>query len=230
MSWINEQANKSFFQYYPHIKDTIKAFQHDFEISWGAQIKSFNTTIYAILAKPSKEIQEAYGIYRELLIVYSDFNDLEPRSIQAAEGLFNKDPIKGRADNLVYFFISNDAKVYDWVEQYFFDNRESRILIPLSRKDVANNASDSWYVKNIIRKNYQQRDLFNYTLPLVKDSFFYGREEIISDFLDAIRASENRGLFGLRKTGKTSLLYKLRRIVESEGMAELFFYDCKKNH
>lgn len=180
MGWINEQANESFFKYYGHIKDILKAFQYDFELSWGVQEKAFNTTIYAILARPNQQIQEAYGIYRELLIVYSDYEKLESRSIQAAESLFNRDPIKGRADNLVYVFISNDTEIYEWVERYFFDNRESRILIPLSRTDIVNNAKDEWYIRNIIRKNYQQRDLFNYTLPLVKDSFFYGREEVIS--------------------------------------------------
>jgi hypothetical protein len=47
------------------------------------------------------------------------------------------------------------------------------------------------------------------------------------NLFDAIKRSENRGIFGLRKTGKTSLLYKLERMLNSEGVAEVLYFDCK---
>lgn len=46
------------------------------------------------------------------------------------------------------------------------------------------------------------------------------------DYRDAARRGENRGLFGLRKTGKTSFLFKLDRLLSTEGLSTLYF-DCK---
>jgi predicted AAA+ superfamily ATPase len=69
--------------------------------------------------------------------------------------------------------------------------------------------------------------LFDYQLPLDSDLFFFGRDQIVADHLDAIRRSQNRGLFGLRKTGKTSILYKLKRQMEREGLGAFLYYDCK---
>jgi hypothetical protein len=34
-------------------------------------------------------------------------------------------------------------------------------------------------------------------------------------------------VFGLRKTGKTSLLYKLERLIRADGTVKSFYYDCK---
>ncbi len=68
------------------------------------------------------------------------------------------------------------------------------------------------YLKNKLSEQFYRRDLFDFRLLLEKDTYFFGRNDIIVDFLDAIKRIENRGLFGLRKTGKTSILYKLDRI------------------
>jgi hypothetical protein len=63
-------------------------------------------------------------------------------------------------------------------------------------------------------------------LPLEHDTYFFGRDDLLLDYRDAARRGENRGLFGLRKTGKTSFLFKLQRFLSREG-AHVLYYDCK---
>ena len=58
--------------------------------------------------------------------------------------------------------------------------------------------------------------------------YFFGRTNIVNDIVDSVRKSENRGIFGLRKTGKTSILYKLRRICKETKLATLIYFDCKR--
>ena len=53
---------------------------------------------------------------------------------------------------------------------------------------------------------------------------------MLMSYFDSIKRSENRAIFGLRKTGKTSFLYKLKRLCESEGYTTIFYYDCKAPH
>lgn len=56
---------------------------------------------------------------------------------------------------------------------------------------------------------------------------FFGRQQIVSRYIDAIKRYENRGIFGVRKTGKTSLLFKLDRIIREQNLGFVFFYDFK---
>ncbi|MDC3960754.1 hypothetical protein KEG38_43275 [Polyangium jinanense] len=71
------------------------------------------------------------------------------------------------------------------------------------------------------------RDIFDHRLPLKSDTYFFGREALIQEFQQAFLAGENRGLFGLRKTGKTSFLYKLQRMSEGHSALCYLYYDCK---
>ncbi|AOS83692.1 hypothetical protein BIU88_05735 [Chlorobaculum limnaeum] len=48
------------------------------------------------------------------------------------------------------------------------------------------------------------------------------------EYLDAIKRKENKAIFGLRKTGKTSFLFKLKRLIESEEIAIPIYLDCKQ--
>ncbi|MBM6972204.1 AAA-like domain-containing protein, partial [Mordavella massiliensis] len=52
-------------------------------------------------------------------------------------------------------------------------------------------------------------------------------QQIVSRYIDSIKRCENRGVFGVRKTGKTSLLFKIDRIVREQHLGFVFYYDCK---
>ncbi|MDP4158077.1 MAG: hypothetical protein Q8929_20860, partial [Bacillota bacterium] len=93
--------------------------------------------------------------------------------------------------------------IEEWISKYLSESPESRIIVPFNSNDLIKNKDNSYYIRNIINKYLYGRDLFDYRLPLKKDIYFFGRKDLISNFRDAISKTENRGLFGLRKTGKT---------------------------
>ena len=66
----------------------------------------------------------------------------------------------------------------------------------------------------------------SYTTPW-DTTYFFGRDALLHSFMDSVKRGENRGLFGLRKTGKTSFLYKLSRDLSDLGNITVLFYDCK---
>src|SRR5690606_26518590 len=53
------------------------------------------------------------------------------------------------------------------------------------------------------------------------------RENIVSELADQAKKGQNTGVFGLRKTGKTSLLYKLARHMDAHEIANSVYIDCK---
>jgi hypothetical protein len=148
--------------------------------------------------------------------------------MQVAESLLNDEPAKGRVLQSVYFIISNDPKSYDWVQSYMAKNPQSRVPIVFNKKDIIENAPhDPWYIRNTISKQLYSRDLFNYQLPIDNDLYFFGRESLIASYIDSIKSCKNIGLFGLRKTGKTSILYKIQRIFQREKIGLYIYLDAK---
>lgn len=160
------------------------------------------------------------------MVAYSEYKSLEPRTVQFLSDILEQPPYRGRVDNHMYILISADDSVADWLTKNH--DPKDRTVVGISKADLIKSRSDAWYVKTQIERRFFERDLFNYTLPLSSDIGFYGRNRIVNEAFDAIRRGENRGIFGLRKTGKTSILYKLKRKLESEGTGLCLYFDCKE--
>ena len=207
--------------------DMLKAFLNGFDITYAEKKRLNNTNIYAFLLKPETYITEAFGIDREIILAYSEYDTLQPRSLQAVDMLFDVFPFKNRVDSLNCFFISKDRAVLQNAGVTSFADDRSRSIVPFVYDDLIVNGNDSWYIRNVLRANFYDVDLFGYTLPLRDEASFFGRQQVVSRYIDAIKRGENRGVFGIRKAGKTSLLFKIDRIVREQKLGFVLFYDCK---
>ena len=136
-------------------------------------------------------------------------------------------PYKNRVDSLNCFVVSKDIAILDNAGVTSFSDNRSRAFVPFYYDDLIKNGSDPWYIRNVLRRNFYDLDLFGYTLPLRDETSFFGRQQIVSRYIDSIKRCENRGIFGIRKAGKTSLLFKIDRIIRDQKLGFVFFYDCK---
>ena len=118
--------------------------------------------------------------------------------------------------------MSDDINAEEWIKTSA-SSESVRIIVPFSTKEATDNKNDPWYIRNKLRKYFFGLDLFGYTLPLSDDSYFFGRQQTVARYIDSIKRGENRGIFGLRKTGKTSLLYKISRIVSEQKIGRCLF-------
>ncbi len=207
--------------------DLLKAFLHGFDITYAEEKHINNTTIFAFMLKPESHISEAFGIDREILLAYSNYEKLQPRSLQAVNMLFDIFPFKNRIDSLNCFFVSKDRAITENAGVTSFSDERSRSIVPFVYDDIINNRNDAWYIRNVLRDNFYDVDLFGYMLPLQDESSFFGRQQLVSRYIDSIKRGENRGVFGVRKAGKTSLLFKVERIIREQKLGYVFFYDCK---
>jgi hypothetical protein len=212
---------------YPDEESILKPFLPVFSVTWGRRRQAYNTGLSVYFLKPEPSMSESFGFEQEIMLVYSSFNSIEPRAIQAAESFLFDVPARGRVERLTYYFISEAPSTEDWFRSYVSTNQESRLVIPIAASDLRSNASDAWFVRNKTAHLLYGRDLFDHRLPLERDTYFFGRSELVVTLFDAIKRSENRGIFGLRKTGKTSLLFKLERMLRQDSIAEVVYVDCK---
>jgi hypothetical protein len=232
MGTIRTEVSTSHLINYPNHQDLLTPFLDGFFVTWARKVKEYNTEIFVFFLSPEEHYKESYGFENEILLVYAPYPWMEPRTLQAVEQVLSKSPAKGRVEVLSYFLISDAENIVTWLDTYLSSRQESRIIIPLYSDEViaARKSGNNWFIRNKLNQYYFGRDLFNNSLPLVEDAYFFGRQNILMRYFDAIKRSENRGIFGLRKTGKTSFLYKLKRLCESESSVTIFYYDCKVPH
>jgi len=227
MGEIRKEVWERHLNYYREEEEILKPFLSGFYITSGYRRKAHNTELSVYLLNPEEHMKETFGFSHEIMLVYSKYDRMEPRTLQASEQVLSDYPAKGRVETLNYFLVSEDDDVDEWLKAYISENEETRIIIAFSAKQLRKNRGNSYYVRNVLSEQFFTRDLFDYKLPLAKDTYFFGRSTIIAEYLDSIKRGENKGLFGLRKTGKTSILYKLERMCNQEQLGIFLYIDCK---
>lgn len=227
MGSIISDVKTTFLMQHPEQENMLKAFLFGFDVTYAEKKVLNNTTLFAYLLKPEEYLSEAFGIDREVILAYSPFDVIQPRALQATNMLFDVFPFKNRVDTLNCFIVSKDYNILEQAGVTSFSESQSRSMVPFVYDELVAHSGDSWYIRNQLRNNFYDADLFGYTLPLRDETSFFGRQQIIARYVDAIKRCENRGIFGVRKTGKTSLLFKIDRLVREQRLGFVFFYDCK---
>jgi hypothetical protein len=227
MGTIHPDVFRAYLSDHLHEQSILAPFLATFDVTYVFPPRRARTDLSGYFLRPEKEITDSYGFTQEILLIYSPFPTLQARTIQTAEELLTRPAALGRVETLVIFLVSEMSNPENWISTYLTQNRESRMLVPFSADALRQNRGDPWYVRNILSRVLFNRDLFNYRLPLERDLYFFGRDDLLLEFIDSAKASENRGVFGLRKTGKTSFLYKFIRTINEQKIGYTLLYDCK---
>lgn len=209
----------------PELTRILAPFLNDFDISWGAERVAFNTTLDVFIIKPSGNFAEQFGLEYELLMVHTPYESMQARTMQAINAIFNSDPAKGRVETLVCIVVSKAPDAREWVNTYATENQDLRTYVVFNTDNLLQKTASS--LISGFRSQLGERDLFDIQLPLLDDLYFFGRQTILQTIVGHIKQCENCGIFGLRKTGKTSLLYKIQRTVESANIGKVLIYDAK---
>ena len=164
------------------------------------------------LARFSGAIEAAFGITREVMFFYSPFYDLQIRTFTRAKEILQNLPREATPD-LVFFASPDDRmtiKLGDWSTLGFS-------AIPLQ----SNLDSTPLEIIRLLRDHVYARDLFYETTPVRGDKFF-GRKALLQELKDDIVNQRVSGIFGLRKSGKTSVLQQVGELLDSNSLVTVF--------
>ncbi len=157
------------------------------------------------LVRFSGAVEAAFGLTREVLVVYTPYRDLQVRTFQNAKETLRTMHREATPD--LIFVCAPDprigAKLEDWSASGF-------LAIPLRSDEEM----DAMSFITRIRDYVYSRDLFYETTP-VKGGQFFGRKTLLQTLRDDVKRQRVAGIFGLRKAGKTSVLYQLSADLES---------------
>ena len=205
-------------------QNIIKHFSNLFSISF-AKSHNFKGAWYNFaFLKPTKELREKYRFQNEMLLITTAYENFDTRTFDYVDRLMFE--YQNRLDKLCVILISGDNKIKTKISSLAQQNPETRIIIPFSYVDFFKTEPQS-LIQQRLKEFFYGRDLFAFESPLQNDAYFYGRTETVQFFYDKYKSGENSGLFGLRKIGKTSVLYALKRYLSLRGENSVFI-DCQE--
>lgn len=207
-------------------KDIIQKFSGEWYITNGGtefQLGTSSTYKYIIL-KPTDVYKEMFNLDLELVCVFSDYPEFEARTLIAIDHILSTFQHL-RLEKLYFILISKDNNIVQRIENLVNLSQESQIVIPFSYEEILNKF-DSYLIRNRFKKSLYSRDLFAFESPLKRDFYFFGRTNLIQKIVSRHRSNENSALFGLRKSGKTSLIFGIKRIL-ADSNYKVVFIDCQ---
>lgn len=179
---------------------------------------------YALL-KPTASLTATFNLRREVVALFSSYNNFEPRVFDVLDELNIQEL---RIEEICCLIISKDDNVSSIIRTILKSNTESRVLIPFTYRELLQEHIRDFLISRM-RSEFFSRDLFGIQDALKKDLYFFGRKELIHEIVAKHESGENAGIFGLRKTGKTSILYGIERTLNRKSSHALFI-DCQTLH
>lgn len=160
----------------------------------------YETGVYGLLiAKSSKRISAALGIQKEVLVLITNFQTLQVRTIHAAKKVIVEG--EGRFESnmaiVVHQDVNGDMNLKNW-------GRELGIsILPVLYKGNLPEGED---LERVLCYELYSHDPFDVTGPVSNDAQFYGRRTEAQDLARKLQLGQIRSLLGVRKIGKTSII------------------------
>ena len=192
----------------------------------GSEIRLSPTSIYRyVLAKPTDVFREMFNLDREMVFLFSPYDNFEPRTLDAISEAYSRHQAL-RLERICSVVISRDAAIQTKLRELLKNDQEAQIVVPFTYAELSTPISDAFFFRNRFRSHFYARDLFASESPLRKDIYFFGRTDLVHSLVNRHRSHQVSGLFGLRKTGKTSVLFGVQRALQHlEGRSA--FIDCQ---
>jgi len=220
-TFANEKINECFSE---EEKSIAKYWGREWYITKAGHIYLGNSEYNYMLVKSTSAYEETLSLSREIVVIFSNYRTFEPRSLDVYDKVY-KSIQELRCERICYILISADENIESALLACL-SNQESQIIVPFSYTSFSHNTDDANFLRNQFRKYFYSKDLFDFSDPLKKDYYFFGRNSIVIEIIEKHKANQNSGLFGLRKTGKTSIIYDvLRKAAQRDAIG--IFIDCQ---
>jgi hypothetical protein len=217
---FKEQAFEIHFSKFADEDRIARSFFECFNVTYGRKLQDISIWFL----EPQNQVKQRFGIDKEIPVFFSRFPKVDARICNEIERADKRQDFRDRAERLLCFLVhqGSQADVENILQQY-----KERIVIAFNVEDLTSPTKGAHFVRKRLAEVLGQEDLFGMSSPLKNDTYFFGRDELVQTLSTrATIRNEHSGLFGLRKAGKTSVLYAVqRRAASSTTLAE--YVDCQ---
>jgi hypothetical protein len=217
---IKPDADLVYFSKRSEEQKYARLLQEGFDVNFGNTYGQLSFW----LADPHPHIQERFGLHQEVLVIYSQHPTTDARVMTAIENITRHPDFKHRVDKVLFLLIhSGDRTMADELVRTDRD----RIIVPIHIDELSDPHRGNFFLRSLLSKYVGAIDLFGMSSPIKSDNYFFGRNDLVQSLVDrAVERRESSGLFGLRKTGKTSVLFAVqRRLADRPVLVE--YFDCQ---
>ncbi|WP_172978264.1 ATP-binding protein [Microbacterium sp. SYP-A9085] len=150
---------------------------------------------------------EVFGLHREIQVLYTEYEHVEPRALSVIQGRVRRDM---RVEPDVAILVSRDKNVRHTTAR----RRGEMAIVPIDLDEIRLDGARPLHA--LIGESVATVDHFDVATPVRDPSGFYGRSAEIDVIAADLRRAISVGVFGLRKTGKTSLLNSLTSLRDDD--------------
>jgi hypothetical protein len=215
---IKPEAQEIYFSKRPIEEGLARHLDEAFDVMYGDTVNDMS--FWILQAK--KNIAERFGFHQEVLAIYSRHASTDARVLTAVEQIMAEAQFKQRLDRVLSIVIheGEQSEIVPLIE-----GQKDRIIVLIAADDLR--TTGGTFVSAKIAHTVGTLDLFGVSSPIKSDAYFFGRAELVQRLVTrSHHLRENTGLFGLRKTGKTSVLFAVqRRLADLPVLVE--YLDCQ---
>jgi len=176
------------------------------------------------LAQPLPPTRERFGLNQEVLVLYSRYPTNDARVITAIERVFRDPEYANRADRVLVLLVHRSDQL---ATTQLVETQADRVIVPLEADRLGDANRGDLFVRSAIAGRLGATDLFGMSSPITSGKYFFGRERLLRELeARAFLHRQNSGVFGLRKTGKTSVLFALQREIVNRPV-QVQYVDCQ---
>lgn len=183
-------------------------------------ILSKKSTYTYILLRPIEKYVKLFNLDREIILLINNYDTFSPRCLDAFEHIYDNSE-KIRLEKACCILLSKDEHSEFKLNKLIENDSELQVIVPITYKELAN-SNHANLVLNKFKKYFFERDFFDFKAELKKELYFFGRNGLVHKLIDYHNSGENIGLFGLRKTGKTSVAYAIQRVMSKTDKVAVF--------
>lgn len=200
----------------------IKSLSVFFYVTSGGEEFTLGESTYRYcLIKPTEFYNKNFQLTREIVVIFSDYVSFEPRSLDAASYVYKHISSKLRLDRGCHLFVCHDDLIENKLVGLLKDSNLNQIVVPFTYRELLNNPNEFLFQERF-RKYLFDTDLFSVIAPIQNDVFFFGRRDLAHDIASKCKNNTHSGVFGLRRSGKTSLLYAVQGLLRQQSYPTVF--------
>ena len=195
-------------------------------VTFASEVPQFTTRdkgLYAyLLARPSRRLAFALSVDREVLILFSTFEDQQQRTVKVARELISES--HGRLEPTVAIIVHMDPegniKLPKWGRSFGL----AVLAVYSGRMPTTPEELERHLCYELF-----SHDPFDVTGPVSDDDNFFGRRNEALDLARKLQTGQIRSCLGIRKIGKTSVINRVIQECRSHHDCFCVVMDCSKD-
>ena len=217
---IKSEADEAYFKSRREERDLANRLDEGFDVTYGRSWGGLGMW----LSEPKSHMRERFGFAKEVLTLYSNHNRTDARVLTSMENISRTPEFKHRMERAIVLLVHRgDA---DDTHQLLHEHPDW-IIVPIAANELTDPERGALFLRSRIANTIGTLDLFGMSSPITSDRYFFGRNDLVQQLIvRLIDRGENAGLFGLRKTGKTSVLFAVSRRLEDQPIL-VEYIDCQ---